>query len=314
KNLALGIVDFLQKSIDDGTVNSDDKESIEVAIQCISDVFGVDVSQKESVYGNRDLLDIYTAFEKVKEKSAAPKAPKTSDADADKLKQEGNAKLLAKDYEGAVECYTKALDISPENVVYLSNRAAAYSNMRKHELAAADAQKAIDIDPSYSKAYSRLGLAKFALGSYHEAVDAYQRGIDVEGNGGSDAMRKGLETAKAKANELDELAAPSSTADSSSSAGAGAGASGMPDLSSLASMFGGAGGSGGGGFDFASMMNNPQIMQMAQQMMSNPNVASLMNNPQIKSMAENLQNNPDGLQGLLNNPDIANLAKSFMGG
>ena len=34
------------------------------------------------------------------------------------------------------------------------------------------------------------------MGDAKGSVDAYQQGIDFEGNGGSDAMRKGLETAK----------------------------------------------------------------------------------------------------------------------
>lgn len=38
-----------------------------------------------------------------------------------------------------------------------------------------------------------------------------------------------------------------------------------------------------GGLDFASMMNNPAIAQMAQQMMQNPEMlSSLMNNPMLQ--------------------------------
>jgi len=41
---------------------------------------------------------------------------------------------------------------------------------------------------------------------------------------------------------------------------------GMPDLSALAGMFGGGAGGGGGGMpDIASLMQNPQLMAMAQQ-------------------------------------------------
>ena len=40
------------------------------------------------------------------------------------------------------------------------------------------------------------------------------------------------------------------------------GAGGMPDMAGLASMLGGMGGGGGGMPDIASMMRNPQMMQM----------------------------------------------------
>jgi small glutamine-rich tetratricopeptide repeat-containing protein alpha len=33
-----------------------------------------------------------------------------------------------------------------------------------------DCLKSIEIDPTYSKAYSRLGSAYFALGNYHDAL------------------------------------------------------------------------------------------------------------------------------------------------
>jgi small glutamine-rich tetratricopeptide repeat-containing protein alpha len=70
----------------------------------------------------------------------------------------------------------------------------------------------------------------------------------------------------------DDAAAVSRGAPSSSAPGAG----GMPDLASMASMFGGMGGGGGGMPDLATMMKNPQLMQMAQSMMANGGLEKLM--------------------------------------
>lgn len=47
----------------------------------------------------------------------------------------------------------------------------------------------------------------------------------------------------------------------------------------------GGGGGGGGMPDLASIMNNPQMMAMAQQMMANGGLANLMQNPAVASMA-----------------------------
>ena len=41
--------------------------------------------------------------------------------------------------------------------VFFPLRAAAHSKMNKHEDAVADCKKAIEIDPSYGKAYGRKG-------------------------------------------------------------------------------------------------------------------------------------------------------------
>lgn len=54
---------------------------------------------------------------------------------------------------------------------------------------------------TFLKAYSRLGLAKYALGDAKGAMEAYKKGLEVEGETKSDAMRKGYETAKKRVEE-----------------------------------------------------------------------------------------------------------------
>ena len=61
-----------------------------------------------------------------------------------------------KQYQAAVDKYTEAIRIEP-TAVYYSNRAAAYGGMGNHEKAVEDAQAALDLDPKFAKAYSRLG-------------------------------------------------------------------------------------------------------------------------------------------------------------
>jgi small glutamine-rich tetratricopeptide repeat-containing protein alpha len=73
------------------------------------------------------------------------------------------------------------LDLSPDNKIYLSNRAAAYSQAGQHPLAASDALKAVEIDPGYAKAWSRLGHARFALGDAKGSMEAYEKGLACEG-------------------------------------------------------------------------------------------------------------------------------------
>jgi small glutamine-rich tetratricopeptide repeat-containing protein alpha len=201
--------------------------------------------------------------------------------EAERLKGLGNEAMKKKDYTAAINHYTAALDVVPLNPIYLSNRAAAHSGMGKHDLAKEDAEMAVAADPSYSKAWSRLGLAKYVLGDAKGAMEAYKSGMDAEG-GGSEVMRKGYETAKRKVEEEGgDVGAPDA------SRGAGGASGGMPDLSSLASMLGGGGGGGGGMPDLAGLMQNPMMRQMAQNLMSNPDMMNnLMSNPRIAEMAQ----------------------------
>ncbi|CAK7233978.1 Small glutamine-rich tetratricopeptide repeat-containing protein 2 [Sporothrix curviconia] len=348
QRLALAICDFLSASASDGTIAADERDSVEVAITCVAESFKVDPTDKAAVkeaVGGQSLEKIYSVYEKLRGSSAssssssastsassgapaaatsaAAAASTTADAppsaaalkEAEGLKSKGNAAMAQKDYPTAISLYTQALALHPRNAIYLSNRAAAHSAAKDHASARVDAEAAVAIDPNYTKAWSRLGLAKFALGDAQGAMDAYQEGIRYEGNGGSDAMKKGFETAKRRVDELaaedDAIARSASPSSASPSAGGG-----MPDL---ASMFGGAGGGGAGGGapDFASIMNNPMFASMAQNLMSNPDLMSnLMGNPRLREMANQFGSGggmPD-LSALMSDPSIADMARSMMGG
>lgn len=105
--------------------------------------------------------------------AAAAAAPSTGakaadEKKAEEVKGEGNKLLLAKDYEGAERCYTEALELSPagpNSHVYLCNRAAALCYLGRNDDAVVDCQEAIDLNPSYAKAYTRLGYAYFQVRS-----------------------------------------------------------------------------------------------------------------------------------------------------
>lgn len=58
--------------------------------------------------------------------------------------------------------------------------AAAYSQIGQHDNAVSDAREAISVNPSFSKAYSRLGHALFSTGQYAEAVEAYEKGLELD--------------------------------------------------------------------------------------------------------------------------------------
>ena len=217
--------------------------------------------------------------------------------------------MAQKDYPSAIDLYTQALALHPGNPIFLSNRAAAHSAARDHESAKADADAAVAVDPKYTKAWSRLGLARFALGDAKGAMEAYKKGIEHEGNGGSEAMKKGYETAKRR---VDELAADeAAVAAESPRASPGAGGGGLADL---AGMFGGGGAGGGGGGmpDFASIMNNPMFASMAQNLMSNPDMmANLMSNPRLREMADSFGRGGGGgmpdIGSLMSDPSVAEM-------
>lgn len=260
--------------------------------------------------GSQSLLSIYGVYEKLKGKDAAAGAPKATTVspttpESEVFKSQGNAAMARKDHPAAIDLYTKAIAISPTNPIYLSNRAAAYSASHQHAEACTDAELAVAADPKYTKAWSRLGLARFVLGDARGSMEAYGKGIEFEGSGGSEAMKKGYKTAKEKVEEIErekeaggleeDLDDGTSARGATPTAGAGGGGGGgMPDLGALAGMLGGGRGGGGGGGGGGM-----------------PDLGSLMSNPMFANMAQNLMSNPEALQGLMNNPQLRGMAERF---
>ncbi|RMZ75705.1 hypothetical protein DV738_g5315, partial [Chaetothyriales sp. CBS 135597] len=316
KRLALSVIDFLSTSLKDGTLTADDAENIEIATNCIADAFKVDPSDKSAVseaVGSQSLFNIFTVYEKLKgSQGSASTATATSGSgsasasasagtgagagakatassgpnpEAEKLKSAGNAAMQQKDYKTAIEKYTQAIALSPTNPIYLSNRAAAYSASGDHVSAVKDAEIAVTADPKYIKAWSRLGLARFALGDAKGSVEAYQKGIEHEGSGGSEAMKKGLETAK---RELARIEAEEDDGSNGLDGGPGA-------TRGIA----------------RNMMQNPDALNS---LMSNPMLQNMLNQRQAGGGAGGGLPDVSQLQQMMQDPSIASLAQQFMGG
>lgn len=100
-------------------------------------------------------------------------------------------------------------------------------------------------------------------------------------------LKSGLQNSEARI-DSESVSPPSATPERSTSPSAGAapgagGMGGMADM--LRNLGGGAGGGGGGMPDMASLLNNPMMMQMAQQMMANGGLERMMQNPTVRNMA-----------------------------
>lgn len=52
----------------------------------------------------------------------------------------------------AVKCYSEAIDLSPDNYVFYSNRSAAYMKQDKYEEALKDAETTVKLKPDWGKA------------------------------------------------------------------------------------------------------------------------------------------------------------------
>lgn len=119
--------------------------------------------------------------------------------EAEKHKVKGNSYMASRDYQSALEAYSRALDLCPNGAnshVYYSNRAAALCYLERYEEAEEDSARSLSLEPTYGKAHARLGLSRFFMGDYLGAVQAYTAALEYDPN--SSASKSYLAKAQAR--------------------------------------------------------------------------------------------------------------------
>ncbi len=111
-----------------------------------------------------------------------PTAFNEASAEADRLKAEANTFFKAEKYAPAADLYTQALELRPDNAVLYANRSIANLRLENFGYALSDANRAIECDRTYLKAYYRRAAAHMALGKYKLALKDYERVYKVSQN------------------------------------------------------------------------------------------------------------------------------------
>lgn len=63
-----------------------------------------------------------------------------------------------------------------------SNRAACYTKLGALPEGLKDAEKCIELDPTFSKGYNRKGAVQFFMKEYEKALETYQEGLKHDPN------------------------------------------------------------------------------------------------------------------------------------
>jgi len=64
---------------------------------------------------------------------------------------------------------TQAIELDPSNHVLYSNRSGSYASLKNFDKALEDANKTVELNPSWGKGYSRKGTALHGLGDLGSA-------------------------------------------------------------------------------------------------------------------------------------------------
>mmetsp|Transcript_40780 Transcript_40780/g.89133 ORF Transcript_40780/g.89133 Transcript_40780/m.89133 type:complete len:420 (+) Transcript_40780:73-1332(+) len=148
-----------------------------------------------------DYLDFRRKFDQMKQKHSSQQA------DSDKMRIQGNNFFSFGCYQQACMCYGEAIELQPENPVLFCNRAMAYIKLEMPELALADAEMSLGLDPSEKniKAYWRQAQALLDLGRSDESEAVADAGLALE------ASNQHLNRVRRKAREASAIRRLSST-------------------------------------------------------------------------------------------------------
>ena len=75
------------------------------------------------------------------------------------MKEIGNEAYKNKEYLKAINYYSKAIQYNPQDPNFYSNRALCYFNMENFKECVRDCDLAIDLNPSFVKAYRKKASA-----------------------------------------------------------------------------------------------------------------------------------------------------------
>ncbi|KAJ6849069.1 protein SGT1-like protein [Iris pallida] len=100
-------------------------------------------------------------------------------ATARDLKEKAKEAFIDDNFELAADLYSQALDLDPRSADLYADRAQANIKIGSLTEAVADANRAIELDPSMSKAYFRKGIACMQLEEYQTAKVALEAGLKL---------------------------------------------------------------------------------------------------------------------------------------
>ena len=108
------------------------------------------------------------------------KAIEVNPDNAESYAKRGNAKFLLGKYNEAVLDYTKAIELDPNRANLYYNRGLAKANLNAYEEVLEDYTKELEINPNNSNAYLNRGTTRVLLGQYDSAIEDFSKVIELE--------------------------------------------------------------------------------------------------------------------------------------
>mmetsp|Transcript_8207 Transcript_8207/g.11363 ORF Transcript_8207/g.11363 Transcript_8207/m.11363 type:complete len:147 (-) Transcript_8207:2716-3156(-) len=89
---------------------------------------------------------------------------------AEDARYRGNEYMKAKEFDEAINSYTRSIELNVNEPATYCNRAMAYLKVKNYARCIEDSDKTISIQPDYVKAYHRRGKAYLATNKFELAI------------------------------------------------------------------------------------------------------------------------------------------------
>ena len=109
-------------------------------------------------------------------------------------RERGNAAFRARDFEGALDWYTRAINANQADCKAVCNRCAAHTALGRYREAVADAEFGLELEPAWAKLHGRKAAAHFYLKEFDESFVCYTEALKLAP--GSEEYRDGLRRAE----------------------------------------------------------------------------------------------------------------------
>ena len=110
----------------------------------------------------------------------------------------GNAHADLENDRAAIDDYTQAIGIDPDHAYAYYNRGNSHFDLENYSAAIDDYTEAIRIDPDYAYTYYYRGNSHLKLKNYHSAIDDYTQAINIDPDYAYAYNNRGLSYAKRK--------------------------------------------------------------------------------------------------------------------
>lgn len=121
--------------------------------------------------------NLFTGEPKQTAKTDLPKT--NSQTDWTKFLKAGTEKLKVKDYDGAIKSYTECLKVTQAIMCY-KNRGITYGFKKQYQLALADFDQVIKINPKSAETFSTRGLLRMETGDIFGALSDVEKAVELE--------------------------------------------------------------------------------------------------------------------------------------